>query len=76
MSERAKNYTEYPSEGLIEIRLHSPDGERIDYHITPKGLAWCAMLQCKLINQGDGGKFDLFWEVFIQTLKKCGYLGK
>lgn len=75
MSEIAKNYTEYSGDGLIEIKGCSPGSERIDYRITPRGLAWRAMLQCKLIRQENGARFDLFWEVFIQALKSCGYLG-
>lgn len=44
------------------------------YVITPKGIANICMLQCGLIRDLNDSRFEGFWRMFEEDMKKCGYV--
>lgn len=44
------------------------------YIITPKGIAVLSMLQTGLIQSSDDQRFEGFWTLFTNDMKRLGYL--
>lgn len=48
--------------------------EEEKYVITPKGIAVLAMMQSGLIVHSDDPRFEGFWRMFEEDMKRLGYI--
>ena len=48
--------------------------ENAEFRLTPKGIAFMAMLKLGFLNKISESDFDDFWTLFEMRMKRSGYI--